>query len=262
MTQESTDQASSNQSSTELNPQQQSLSYGGVSSYHKEGTSPQIHLFVEKSSQIPSVQLEILDPLPFREVVRTFLEVNGTKAVYQPKDMKIYEAYSAWRHSLDPLLGPLKHIRSFNEFLQNQDPSAWIGSDPTLTLNDQGLYFELLDPSARVYGQVHFPSSSFTLTSDTDGQHTTAVPHFSTLIEGSSHLRESLSNINGIHPLKLVVEKEHPNLPHNYQGELTKVLPSPENWQRSYTQLISAMNLPLRRINLSRMDLYNLLRHL
>ncbi len=51
-------------------------------------------------------------------------------------------------------------------------------------------------------------------------------------------------------------------VPSEYVGEINEYATAPESWLRAYGQLLTASTLKHRSVSLSRMDLYNILRHL
>ena len=245
------------------------LSYEGLSVYalhsSSDGSTEQrLSLFTDQRRNSGQVTIHVHDPLPLREGLRTLLEMNGLRSGYVPEDPEVYEAYAQWRRSIDPQLTPIELTQAFFTFLSKHDPETWIGCDPTVTLDEAGLCFELLDPSGRVYGALSLPASGYDLISqshpsaNTPSQVTPVCAQF----EGGVTLRESLSLINGSSGLTLTLGADPKTVDESYRGSIEKHLPAPLNWQRNFTQLLAASTLSPRRIPLSRMDLYNILQQL
>ena len=249
-----------------------SLTYRGLSAYQldsRQGDDPQgdiqqrLCLFLDEERQEEGARLRIKSPLLLREGLRSLLELNGLRGIYQPEDAETYEAYSAWRRGLDPQISPINASQAFYDFLAQHDPEAWVGCDPTVTLSSSGLTFELLDPTGRLYGALSFDPSAYELTSDASQESSTQdqsalCAHF----EGSVTLREGLSMINHSIPLTLSLGSNPEDVEEGCRGALSKRLPAPKSWQRNYTQLLSSSTLESRRVHLTRMDLYNILQHL
>lgn len=252
---------------TELQPNVLTLNYAGVSHYTLEEDGTQrVCLFTDQNRpSAPAELLKLQDPLGFRAGLKTLLELAGLRGAYQPADAEIYQAYADWRRGLNPTLSPVELTTAFFSFLSEHDPQAWVGCDPTLTLDASGLSIELLDPSGRVYGALTIPNHAFervhkegdTLTPVQD-----ALVARTAQFEGGVSLREGLGRLNSGTSALLSVGASATEAAKGYCGSLQKVLPAPENWQRNYTQLLAASTLNSRRVPLSRMDLYNVLQQL
>jgi hypothetical protein len=239
------------------------LKYEGLSSYlPNQADRPQqsVCLMTDQNRDLASVSLEIKHPLEFREGLRTLLMLNGLRTQYQPETPELYETYSEWRRGLNPFITPLESTQALYAFLAEHDPTAWLGCDPTVHLNDQGLSFEILDSTGRVYGAISLPNSAISL-KEKERKALKKEPiqaHF----ESMSGLRQNLSMIHEGASLDLVINAQADQLGTEDQGVIDKHLPAPANWQRNFTQLLSATTLELRRVPLSRMDVYNLLNQL
>jgi hypothetical protein len=234
------------------------LRYQGVSAVARGEDSQRVCLFThsDDAESSSSAQLTIHDPLVFREAMRVFLTLHQPKGSYLPDDPKIYEAYAGWRRTLDPLLTTVELTRSFYSFLGEHDPEAWVGCDPTVSLNAGGLAFETLDPTGRVYVSVSLKPEGF---SAEDGSDSTQL---SAQFEGGEALQAGLTTLNQSAPLTLSLGAGVDEVKAEYTGEITKTLPTPTEWQRNFTQVLAATTRPLRSISMSRMDLYNILQHL
>jgi hypothetical protein len=249
----------SDQTSENQRPNAISLSYAGVSSVERGQSGEQrVCLFTNTAEGEVGVRsdLTLHDPLVFREAMRVFLSLHHPKGTYLPDDPKVYEAYVGWRRTLDPLITPVELTQSFYHFLAEHDHEAWVGCDPTVSLNASGLAFESLDPTGRVYAMVNVQPKGYTrLGAD---QSTGLCAQF----EGGETLFNGLSTVNNSGSLTLNVGAEVDDVDVSNRGTLTKSLPAPAEWIRNFTQLLAASTSPLRTVSLSRMDLYNILQQI
>ena len=235
------------------------LHYAGVSAVERRPADEQkVCLFTNtphaERDFAPRVDLSLSEALVFREAMSVFLSLHQPKGSYLPDDPKIYEAYAGWRRSLDPNISPVEVSQSFYRFLAENDPSAWVGCDPTVSLNESGLTFETLDPTGRVYAQVHVNPNGY--------QHKSGSVRLCAQFEGGESLQSGLSTLNNSGSLTLSLGVRSEEVNEAFRGELTKTLPAPREWMRNFTQVLSASTCPLRSISMSRMDLYNILQQL
>ena len=233
------------------------LRYRGVSAVERgEGGAQRVCLFTNEADDATTsqrAQLTVRDPLVLREALRILLTLHQPKGSYLPDDPKIYEAYANWRRSLDPTLTSLELTRSFYQFLGEHDPTAWVGCDPTLSLNAAGLAFETLDPTGRVYAAVHLAPS---------GYQSEGASLVSAQFDAGEALQSGLSTLHNGAELKLILGAQEDEVSDEHVGALTKTLPTPVSWQRNLTQLLASSTREMREIPLSRMDLYNILQQL
>ena len=234
------------------------LRYHGVSAVERGEDHQRVCLFThaDNADVSPSAQLTIHEPLVFREAMRVFLTLHQPKVSYLPEDPKIYEAYAGWRRTIDPLLTSVALTRSFYAFLGEHDPEAWVGCDPTVSLNAGGLAFETLDPTGRVYASISLKPEGFTARGGVE------PALLSAQFEGGETLQAGLTTLNQSAPLTLSLGASVDEVTPEYVGEITKTLPAPTEWQRNFTQVLAATTRPLRSVSMSRMDLYNILQHL
>ncbi len=210
-----------------------------------------------ESSQSPvSGRLTLSSPLLFREALRALLNVGDITGKYQTEVKETFEAYGVWRKALDPTLTPIALKKSFAAFLAEHDPSAWFGLPPVVSLIKQGekheLSFEQLDPSGRVYACLRYKGVQ------NDGEVKLGSASFS----GYKALYESLNQINQAYPLALNLSAQAQEVHDDFVGDFAEYAYAPQEWTRAFGQLLSASTLNTRSIELSRMDLYNMLRQL
>ncbi len=248
----------SDQHSELQTPNALTLSYAGVSSVErKPAAEQQVCLFTNISpsqENIHKVDLTLKDALIFREAMRIFLSLHQPKGTYLPDDPKVYEAFVSWKRGLDPELSPVALSQSFYDFLGQYDPQAWVGCDPSVSLNASGLAFETLDPTGRVYAMLNISPEGY----ENKGK----LPVFTTRFEGGEVLQNGLGTLNNNGTLKLTIGAQADEVNQSCQGELNKSLPAPHEWLRNFTQIIAASTRPVRTVSLSRMDLYNILQQL
>lgn len=241
--------------------------FQGLSACSQNDQKQQVHLFTAaghlEETQVKAGtlkgQIEIKQPLIFREALRTLLAVGDMGNKYQATEKETFEAYGVWRKALNAELKPIELKQSFAKFLADHDPNAWFGLPPSVSVvkNAQGqneVIFEQLDPSGRVYGALRFKADSLVPSADLN----LGTNAFS----GFTALYDSLSQINQALPVVLQFNPSPEVVPSEYVGEINEYANAPESWLRAYGQLLTASTLKHRTVSLSRMDIYNMLRHL
>jgi hypothetical protein len=214
-------------------------------------------LSLDQSASPVSGQVTLPSPLIFREALRALLNVGDITGKYQTDVKETFEAYGIWRKALDPSLTPIALKKSFSAFLAQHDPEAWFGLAPVVTLKQAGeayeLSFEQLDPTGRVYGCLRVKNGLKTAENIKLG---------SASFSGEKALYDSLNQINQASPLVLDLNANPEAVHADYVGDFSSYAYAPQPWTRALGQLLSASTLKTRHIELTRMDLYNILRHL
>ncbi|WP_149494961.1 hypothetical protein [Roseiconus lacunae] len=231
---------------------------------------------------------ELIDPLRFREAIGALHDIVISDLRYQPRDRSAYQAYreqqsqreseirrQAYRGRLSELkrsqpepmpdgLEPeyqslrkkyWRARRKYSSHLLKHDRELWrylMPCDPIVTVAPDTLLFECFSADESSYGCLSVDREAFRDESDVS-LGTTNVDYTWQLYEHFQTLRSYRQTRFEIDPQGFGVSTSESG------GHLEEKIDLPNSWLRGLMQLQSAMSLPMKRINVSREALYNLL---
>lgn len=233
------------------------LNYGAVSSVHRDDADRQ-RVLLSTSAEYAGARADvrIRDVTLFREALSTFFAVASRSYRYQASSPDTNTLYNEFRHRLKEAR-PGESRRLFYGFLREKDPWAEMILDPMVTVASDGITLEAFDVDGRLYAALRVDADAY----EAEGEG--AVSFGTSFFDmGTDLLATAQLMRGGGGEGRLVVGAEAEAYPEDYRGEILKSLNVDPAWLRASLQLQATLTLPGRRFSLSRMDLYNMLRHL
>ena len=232
------------------------LGYAGASRVVTTGNSAQVELF--GNVHRPPVRFEgrLKNPLRFREAVSALYAIVGSDFRYAPKDRTQYIAYLRLKRDAAPL-GVWHAQQAYFAWMLRNDPTALAILDPIVSVHPDQVMFETFGKDESTYACLAFKRSAF------EESHGTLPTFGTTNIDFSDALYASTQQVRGYRETSLALGHDGARpTPEGRKDLLEKKLQVPDSWLRGFLQVQSAATLPFDHVNLSPMDLYNVLRHL
>lgn len=230
------------------------LSYAGASRVQTAGDSATVELFGNLSRTAVRFDATIKNPLRFREALSALYGVIGSDYRYAPKDRTQYIAYLRLKRDVAPL-GVWHAQQAYFEWMLRNDPTALAILDPVVSVHPDQLTFEVFGKDESTYGCLAFKTEAF----GDPGKTVTGT----TNIDFSDALYASVQQIRGYRTTKVAMGHDGVKAtPEGRKGVLEKKIQVPDSWLRGFLQVQSAATLPFDHVQLSPMDLYNVLRYL
>jgi|SRR5579883_77456 len=230
------------------------LAYAGASRVHTTGDSAAVELFGNLNRTQVRFEGTIKNPLRFREALSALYGVIGSDYRYAPKDRTQYIAYLRLKRDVAPL-GVWHAQQAYFEWMLRNDPTALTILDPVVSLHPDQLTFEVFGKDESTYACLAFARDAF---APHDGS-----AYGTTNIDFSDALYASVQQIRGYRATKLAIGHDGTKpTPETRKEKLEKKIQVPDSWLRGFLQVQSAATLPFDHVQLSPMDLYNVLRHL
>lgn len=230
------------------------LSYAGASRVVTSGNSAQVEMF--GNLERPAVRFEgtLKSPLRFREALSALYGVIGSDYRYAPKDRTQYIAYLRLKRDAAPL-GVWHAQQAYFAWMLRNDPTALAILDPVVSVHPDQITFEVFGKDESTYACLAFKPEAF----DAPGP----AAHGTTNIDFSDALYSSVQQIRGYRETKLALGHDGAKpAPEVRKEVLEKKIQVPDSWLRGFLQVQSAATLPFDHVQLSPMDLYNVLRYL
>ena len=193
-------------------------------------------------------------PLRFREALSALYAVVGSDYRYQPKDRTQYLAYLRLRK--ETASQPVWQAQqAYFGWLLRNDPLLFCILDPVVTVHPDRLLFEVFARDESTYACLSISREAFEAVGD--------VQCGTTNIDFSEALFASVQQLRDYRPTTLVVGGDGVGLTTgDTPAVLEKSIRVPDNWLRGFLQVQSAATLPMDKVSLAPIDLYNALRHL
>ena len=228
------------------------LSYCGVSSVHMDEGGAQRVLLTTPEGSTARADVGLEDVILFREALATFYSIVHRSYHYRASSPDTNVRYNEWRPALKEAT-PGEARQLFYKFLAEEDPDAQSILDPVVSVHPDGITFEAFSEDGRQYAALDLQSSGY------EGEAVCGTNTF----DMSSDLYRTLQQLRGdVGAGRLVIGADAESLPEPFRARIDKSLAIDNGWLRSALQLQATLTLPGRRFDLSRMDLYSVLRHL
>ncbi|VTR97576.1 swim zinc finger domain-containing protein : SWIM zinc finger-containing protein OS=Singulisphaera acidiphila (strain ATCC BAA-1392 / DSM 18658 / VKM B-2454 / MOB10) GN=Sinac_3416 PE=4 SV=1 [Gemmata massiliana] len=230
------------------------LSYAGASRVLTSGNSAQVEMFGNLDRAAVRFDATIKNPLRFREALSALYGVIGSDYRYAPKDRTQYIAYLRLKRDAAPL-GVWHAQQAYFAWMLRNDPTALTILDPVVSVHPDQITFEVFGKDESTYACLAFRGEAFDTLS--------AAQYGTTNIDFSDALYSSVQQIRGYRETKFAIGHDAGKpAPETRGALLEKKIQVPDSWLRGFLQVQSAATLPFDHVQLSPMDLYNVLRHL
>jgi hypothetical protein len=230
------------------------LSYAGASRVVTGGDAATVELFANLVRPGVRFDATIKSPLRFREALSALYGVIGSDYRYAPKDRTQYIAYLRLKRDAAPL-GVWHAQQAYFAWMLRNDPTALTILDPIVSVHPDQIAFEVFGKDESTYACLAFKNEAF---ADLG-----TVANGTTNIDFSDALYASTQQIRGYRLTKLALGHDGAKpAPEARKEVLDKKIQVPDSWLRGFLQVQSAATLPFDHVQLSPMDLYNVLRHL
>jgi hypothetical protein len=230
------------------------LSYAGASRVQTAGDAATVELFGNLHRAAVRFDAAVKNPLRFREALSALYGVIGSDYRYAPKDRTQYIAYLRLKRDVAPL-GVWHAQQAYFEWMLRNDPTALTILDPVVSVHPDQLTFEVFGKDESTYGCLAFKTEAF--------EGIGKIESGTTNIDFSDALYASVQQIRGYRATKIAVGHDGAKpTAEGRKGVLEKKIQVPDSWLRGFLQVQSAATLPFDHVQLSPMDLYNVLRYL
>ncbi len=230
------------------------LSYAGASRVLTSGDTAQVEMFGNLARPQVRFDATIKNPLRFREALSALYGVIGSDYRYAPKDRTQYIAYLRLKRDAAPL-GVWHAQQAYFAWMLQNDPTALTILDPVVSVHPDQLTFEVFGKDESTYACLAFGRDAFTDVG--------TGAYGTTNIDFSDALYSSVQQIRGYRATTVAIGHDGTKpTPDGRKEVLEKKLQVPDSWLRGFLQVQSAATLPFDHVQLSPMDLYNVLRHL
>jgi predicted DNA-binding WGR domain protein len=229
------------------------LSYAGPSTVMLDETGTFVKLSANLQRDPVRVAGKLNDPLRLREALSVLYGIVGSDFRYAPKDRTAYLAYMRMRRETASL-GMWKAQQAYFEWIQRNDPLAFVPLDPVVTAHPDQLLFEVFSKDEGTYASLGIAWRAFALD---------APPGYGTTnVEFSSTLLASLQQLRGYRPSRIDLGAAPAGDVAGAAEVLDKKLNVPDSWLRGFLQVQSATTFPLDSFQLAPIDCYNVFRQL
>lgn len=200
------------------------------------------------------LEARIKDPLRFREAMLTLHAVVASDYRYKPKDRTAYMAYLRLKRE-QAGMNAWKAQRAYYDWLQRNDPLAWLVLDPVISVHPDRVLFEVFSKDEGAYAVLGVDQESLELESE---------PRYGvTNIDFSDRFAEGVARMRSYRETRLAIGQDAVRLVHKDSDEvLEKQIKIPDSWLRGFLQVQSSGSLPAEQFSLAPIDLYNVLRYL
>ena len=230
------------------------LSYAGASRVLTSGDTAQVEMFGNLDRPQVRFDATVKNPLRFREALSALYGVIGSDYRYAPKDRTQYIAYLRLKRDAAPL-GVWHAQQAYFAWMLRNDPTALTILDPVVSVHPDQITFELFGKDESTYACLAFKQDAFADLGKTENG--------TTNIDFSDALYSSVQQIRGYRATTFAIG--HDGVKPTSEGRkevLEKKIQVPDSWLRGFLQVQSAATLPFDHVQLSPMDLYNVLRRL
>jgi hypothetical protein len=252
------------ENSSESTPQEASQSfsfrYDGPSGVRTGPDGTALHLVGNALRPEVFASGRIKEPLRFREALAVLYAVVGSDYRYVPKDRT---AYLAWlrQQQATPAKDLWQSQRAYFDWILRNDPDAALILDPVISVQPDGLFFEVFSKDESTYARLSIDFEAIELDAPPVCG-TTNIDFSKAFFESTQKLRGYRSTRLQIGRTETGIATEDPADPSASSEHLEKQVRVPDSWIRAFLQVQSAAMLPHTRFELSPIDLYNTLRQL
>src|SRR5688500_421202 len=189
------------------------------------------------------LEARIKDPLRFREAMLALHAVVASDYRYKPKDRTAYVAYMRLKRE-QAGMNAWKAQQAYFDWLQRNDPLAWLALDPVITVHPDRVLFEVFSKDEGLYA---------VLAVDLDALELESEPQYGvTNIDFSDRFAEGIARMRSYRQTRLAIGQDAVKLVHKDSDEvLEKQISIPDSWLRGFLQVQSSGSLPADRFSLA-----------
>lgn len=222
--------------------------YNGLSHFQQE--SQVLQLFTDTNRPVQAtITIQPRQVGAIREAFNALMQILEPGFIYRSTTGKGEINYD------DRAANKAESRNRFFKTIRKTDPAAVVGMDPTISISAKGILIEGFALNAQDMGSVFIPSTSYTVAGD-------LVTGTST-IEVGPDLQQGLLEITSKRDLVIRIGDSANGADEAYTGSVHKDFVYGNRWKREILQFMAgsgaAGNVEAR---FSRIDLYNVLRHL
>ena len=179
-------------------------------------------------------------------------EFIGTKASIEQELGTIRNELNAMNSRADEVLKPYYTAqRAYFNYLYKENIDAWYVLDPVITVHPDEIFFECFSEDESSYGKLSCRYEVFEKISDT--------AYGTTNIDYSEGLYNEFQKIRNYRLTQLKIDPDGFNIQTSGEESFDeKKIDLPDSWVRGFLQVSSAMTLPMVKLTLQPMDIYNL----
>lgn len=179
-------------------------------------------------------------------------EFIGTKASIEQELGTIRHELNTMNSRADEVLKPYYTAqRAYFNYLYKENIDAWYVLDPVITVHPDEVFFECFSEDESSYGKLSCRYDVFENISDT--------AYGTTNIDYSEGLYNEFQKIRNYRLTQLKIDPDGFNIQTSGEESFDeKKIDLPDSWVRGFLQVSSAMTLPMVKLTLQPMDIYNL----
>lgn len=230
------------------------LSYAGSSRVATVGNAAAVELYANRDRPAVRFSGRVKQPLRFREALSALYAVVGSDYRYQPKDRTQYLAYL--RLKKETASQPIWQAQqAYFGWLLRNDPYLFCILDPVVSVHPDQVMFEVFARDESTYAMLAMRRSAF--------EEADPAACGTTNIDFSDALYASVQQLRDYRTTRLSIGGDGVGMTTETRPDvLEKSIRVPDAWLRGFLQVQSAAALPMDRVRLAPVDLYNALRHL
>ena len=200
---------------------------------------------------------KVKKPALFRAAMEALFETVQSDQRRVMRDRTAYLAYKAAERR-SSLKNAMESRQEYFEWLEKNDPDAFAGLDPLISVYSDCVMFEVFSKDEGVYASLQADSELFDSTED--------IRPGTTNIDFSKELYQGLQKMRSFRETLFVVSERGASLAVQSPKQTTEILEKkasiPDSWIRGFLQVQSAGLLERKTFRISPMDLYNVIRRL
>ncbi|MEC7988192.1 MAG: hypothetical protein VX278_23700 [Myxococcota bacterium] len=229
------------------------FTYTGVSHFQPSTREeePQVLRLFTNTNRPVRAHIVIQDKGAFREAMNALMLVLEPGFEYRPS------SGNTGTISYDSRAANLAKARdTYCKIIQKNDPQSWLGMDPVVSISQKGILIEGLSMNAQDMASVFVPATAYEI----KGELVLGCSN----IDVGPELVDGLLQITTKRTLEVVIggEQEKRESYAKYFGSVNKSFLYPNSWKREILQCMAASSLDSPNVTFSRIDFFNVLRHL
>lgn len=187
-----------------------------------------------------------------QEEQRLLAEFIASKASVEQEMNEISSELKAMNGKADEVLKPYyESQRAYFKYLYKENIDAWYVLDPVITVHPDEVFFECFSEDESSYGKLSCRYDVFEQISET--------AYGTTNIDYSEGLYNEFQKIRNYRQTSLKIDPDGFNVQTSGEESFDeKKIDLPDSWVRGFLQVSSAMTLPMVKLTLQPMDIYNI----